>query len=244
MALPNFWKPAELSAPALSRWWGKSWLARLSSVVLPLLIFAAIAWRVWGLEGGFSWEVAILEAIHATARPALTKFAVVFTRFGSAWQLLPITIAFAGLLAFRQQWRSLLYLVITLVGCGWINLYGKMFWHRVRPHLWDSAYPPLVDFSFPSGHAMSSMVTVATLLVLSWHTRWRGVVLALGSVYVVGIGWTRLYLGVHYPSDVLAGWMIAIAWAMGTNFLIKPTPSSPTDPLDQTTLFEENANLE
>ncbi len=222
MALSDFWKSTDLTTPTPTPRWQKPWLFLLFGICLPLLIFIAIAWRVWGLEGGFGWDVTILETIHTESRPALTRFAVVFTQFGSAWRLLPFTIAIAGLLVLRRQWRSLLYLVITLVGCGLINLYSKMVWHRTRPHLWDSASPPLVDFSFPSGHAMSSMATVVALLVLSWNTRWRWLVLALGSLYVVGIGWTRLYLGVHYPSDVLAGWMIAIAWAMSMNFLIKP----------------------
>ncbi len=202
------------------------------------MIFAAIAWRVWGLEGGFVWDVTLLEAIHTAARPSLTKFAVIFTQFGSAWRLLPFTLAITGLLALRRQWRSLLYWVVTLVGCGLINLYGKMFWHRVRPHLWDSSFPLLTDFSFPSGHAMSSMITVAALVVLSWNSRWRGLVMTIGGLYVVGIGWTRLYLGVHYPSDILAGWMLSIAWAICMNLLIKPLANRATDPLEPPTSLE------
>lgn len=215
-----------------NQWQRNLWLALLCGVVLPLAIFGIVAWRVWDLEGGFGWDVAILKAIHATANPKLTWFAIVFTQFGSAWKVLPITLAIAVLLTLRQQWRSLLYLVVTLVGCGFINLYGKMFWHRVRPQPWDTTYPLLTDFSFPSGHAMSSMVTTAVLVVLTWNTRWRGLVVALGGLYVLGIGWTRLYLGVHYPSDILAGWMVAIAWAVSMNLLIKPLANPFASPIE------------
>jgi membrane-associated phospholipid phosphatase len=55
-----------------------------------------------------------------------------------------------------------------------------------------------------------------------WNTRWRWIVLGFGSLFVVIIGWTRLYLGVHYPSDILAGWMVSLSWAIGMNLLIRP----------------------
>jgi len=227
-----------LIAPVLRRWWEKSGLILMSGICLPLLGFTIIAWRVWGLDGGFSWDVTILEAIHGTARPALTQFAVIVTQFGSAWRLLPMMVALAGLFAYRQQRRSLLYLVVTLLGSTAINLYAKTFWHRMRPHLWDSSFPPLTDFSFPSGHAMSSMVTAAVLITLCWQTRWRWLVLAVGSAYVVAIGWSRLYLGVHYPSDILAGWMIVIAWVVSMNLLINPLASHAASPLEPPTSLD------
>lgn len=96
-----------------------------------------------------------------------------------------------------------------------------MLLHRVRPHLWESPAPEF-DYGFPSGHAMSSMTLVAVLVILTWGSRWRWWVLAAGTIFVLVIGWTRLYLGVHYPSDILAGWMASIAWAVGVSWVIKP----------------------
>jgi membrane-associated phospholipid phosphatase len=93
--------------------------------------------------------------------------------------------------------------------------------HRVRPHLWESKAPEL-DFAFPSGHSMTSMTLFIVLLILAWKTKWRLPVLILGSLYVLTIAWTRLYLGVHFPSDILAGWMVSFAWAMGVYLLIRP----------------------
>ena len=102
-----------------------------------------------------------------------------------------------------------------------INRTVKLLLHRVRPHLWQSPAPEL-DYGFPSGHAMSSMTLVAALVILTWRTRWRWLVLVVGGLFVLAIGWTRLYLGVHYPSDVLAAWTVSIAWAVGVSLLIKP----------------------
>ncbi|MGA7937930.1 MAG: phosphatase PAP2 family protein, partial [Kovacikia sp.] len=68
----------------------------------------------------------------------------------------------------------------------------------------------------------SSMTFIIALVILTWGSRWCFWVIALGGVFVVAIAWTRLYLGVHYPSDILAGWAASIAWAIGVRLLIKP----------------------
>jgi undecaprenyl-diphosphatase len=69
---------------------------------------------------------------------------------------------------------------------------------------------------------MMSMTLVATLVILTWGSVWCWVVLIVGSLFVLAIAWTRLYLGVHFPSDILAGWMVSIAWAIGVSLIIRP----------------------
>jgi undecaprenyl-diphosphatase len=83
------------------------------------------------------------------------------------------------------------------------------------------------------------MSFVATLIVLSWGTRWRLPVLIFGSLFVGGIAWTRLYLGVHFPSDILAGWMISIAWVIGVSLVIRPNFIKPTAVDEETSLTNE-----
>jgi membrane-associated phospholipid phosphatase len=73
------------------------------------------------------------------------------------------------------------------------------------------------------------MTLVVALVILTWGTRWRWLVLIVGSLYVLTIGWTRLYLGVHYPSDILAGWMLSIAWTVGLACLLKLNLSNFTE---------------
>ena len=65
---------------------------------------------------------------------------------------------------------------------------------------------------FPSGHAMASSALALSLIVIFWSTKWRWLVLAGAIFYVVIIALTRLYLGVHYPTDILAGWAVSCAW--------------------------------
>lgn len=199
----------------------RSLLVLLIGVCLPLLGFGVLAEDVWENEGGFPWDVPILLAIHKTASPQLNVFATTLTGFGVFWGVFPVASAIALLLLYRRRWRSLAYLLTTLLGSIVINRTAKQLLHRVRPHLWESPSPEL-DYGFPSGHAMSSMTLVATLVILTWDSRWRWPVLMSGTVFVLAIAWTRLYLGVHYPSDILAGWMVSIGWALGVSLLIRP----------------------
>lgn len=198
-----------------------SLLLVLIGVYLPLQVFGELAEEVWENEGGFPWDVPLLLAIHSTANPQLDVVAATLTRFGVFWGVFPIATVTAVVLFSRRQWRALTYLSTTLVGSIIINRTAKVLLHRVRPHLWESPAPEF-DYGFPSGHAMSSMTLVAALVILTWGSRWRWLVLMVGVIFVLVIGWTRLYLGVHYPSDILAGWMASIAWAVGVSLVIRP----------------------
>lgn len=204
-----------------------SLLLVLIGVFLPLLVFGDLAEDVWEKEGGFPWDVPILLAIHKTATPQLNVFAATLTKFGVFWGVFPVAFVVGLVLLLRRQWRRSAYLITTLLGSIVINRTAKALLHRVRPHLWESPAPEF-DYGFPSGHAMSSMTLVAALVILAWGSRWRWPVFILGSVFVLAIGWTRLYLGVHYPSDILAGWMASVAWAVGVSMLIRPYSTKRT----------------
>lgn len=207
------------------RWTIYHWRSLLLVVLgfyLPLAIFILLATQIWQHEGGLDWDISILMAIHQTAQPTLDAIVPILTKFGTQWGVFPFSVGVALVLLYRKRWRSLTYFLIAMVGCGQINLLAKSLLHRARPSLWD--YPAHANFSFPSGHAMSSMGLIAALVILTWSTRWCQPIVWLGSIFVIAIGWTRLYLGVHYPSDILAGWMMAIVWAVGVSLVVKPQP--------------------
>ncbi|BAY48102.1 phosphoesterase [Scytonema sp. HK-05] len=198
----------------------RSLLLLLLGVFLPLLVFGELAEDVWENEGGFPWDVPILLAVHSTANPQLDVVVTMLTKLGVFWGVFPIATVTALVLFNRRRWRSLTYLIVTLLGSIIINRTAKVLLHRVRPHLWESPAPEF-DYGFPSGHAMSSMTFVAVLVILTWGSRWRWLVLIVGTIFVLVIGWTRLYLGVHYPSDILAGWMVSVGWAVGVSLIIR-----------------------
>jgi membrane-associated phospholipid phosphatase len=204
--------------------WG-SLLLLLMGVYLPLQVFEIMAVKVRQSESAFPWDVPILLAIHQTAQPQLYTLAVILAKIGSPKTLIPLLLVIALGLILKKRWRLSIYLLTTAIGSALVNSALKGFMHRVRPHLWESTYHKL-SFSFPSGHAMASMTFVAILIVLSWETRWRLPVLIFGSLFVPIIAWTRLYLGVHFPSDILAGWLLSLAWTVGVYMIIRPHSST------------------
>jgi undecaprenyl-diphosphatase len=120
------------------------------------------------------------------------------------------------LLMLRQGASALLVTISVLGGLALGNLL-KLFYARPRPDL----VPPMVDvfsMSFPSGHATMSAVTYLALGALLAETqtsrRRKLYFLSLALLITIGVGLSRIYLGVHFPSDVLAGWCIGAAWAV------------------------------
>ncbi|MBD0334981.1 MAG: phosphatase PAP2 family protein [Cyanobacteria bacterium Co-bin13] len=200
----------------------------LLGLVCPLLVFALLAVLVAVNPNVLTWDISLLRIIHPYANPRLDRVAAIATDFGTELGVIPATLLLIALALWRQRWRIATYLSLTLVGSSLLNRTLKELWHRARPALWEALKPHL-DFSFPSGHAMSSMTFVATLILINWNTPLRPWMLIYGSLFVVIIGWTRLYLGVHFPSDILAGWMLSIAFAIGMSLIVfreEPAPNA------------------
>ncbi len=200
-------------------------LTLLLGVYLPLGIFSLLAVGVWQHGKGFLWDIPILQAVHTMSDPDWAPFVYILSKFGVFWGVFPIATLVALLLVHLRRWRSLTYLAFTLLGNIAINRTAKMVFQRERPSLWEMFVHKL-DYAFPSGHAMSSMSLVAVLVILTLGSRWCWWVLVAGSVFITVIAWTRLYLGVHFPSDILAGWMLSLAWAIGVSLLIHPQETS------------------
>ena len=177
---------------------------------LPILAFIGLANVVHG-RAPLLYDSAVLTFLQEHRSPGLTGLFSAFTLMGGPGAT---TVIVAGLTwAFftnglsRRGW-------FTLVGVGGavlINLALKLTFKRSRPDLW-SALAQERTYSFPSGHAMASSALALTLVILCWPTRYRWWVVAAALLYTGLVGVSRLYLGVHFPSDVLGGWLISIAW--------------------------------
>ncbi|MEH2425469.1 MAG: phosphatase PAP2 family protein [Nostoc sp.] len=229
----------------IARW--RSLLLLLIGVYLPLQVFEILTVKVWENQAGFPWDVPILLAVHSTENPQLDVLAVTLAIIGLPWTVIPILGALALILILQKRWRSLAYLLTASAGSVLINRTAKELMHRVRPQLWQSIAPES-SFAFPSAHAMTSITLVVILLFLTWASSWYWLVLIFGSLYVIAIAWCRLYLGVHFPSDILAGWMVTLSWTIGVSLIIKPyrTKAKSVDgkpPEDETTLLPEEKKL-
>lgn len=187
------------------------------AVLGPLLLFGALADEVWE-EGGFGWDATALRVAHRLASAPLDDLMLGLSDLGGLYGTVAAVALVLGVLLHRRRKADAVFFAAAISGAMLLNLVAKLAFHRARPRLWEPL-EPADGYSFPSGHAMSSMAIAAAIVVLTWATRWRWPVLAAAVALVTGIGLSRVYLGVHYPSDVLAGWSGALAWVAGLALL-------------------------
>lgn len=190
-------------------------------ILIPLFAFAKSAEEVWN-EGGFERDVPVLQFIHQYSNPTLDHVMVFITRLGGITYMIPFTAVILFFL-LRSKYRSGAWFLVLAVGdAGVLNLLVKAAFHRARPTLWISPAPEY-DYGFPSGHSMLTMAVVTALVLLTWRTRWRWPVFFCGGLFVLAVGLSRAYLGVHFPSDVLAGWSASLAWVSSVYLVLSST---------------------
>lgn len=181
-------------------------------LLLPLWGFAELADEIHEQEA-IAFDEPLLHLAHGLATPGLDRFFVVLTEIGYLRGVVPFDIALVLLLPVLRRWRAAVFAAVALAGSGLLNVGTKLAFARHRPSLWESITPEST-YSFPSGHAMGSATLAWVLVLLAWRTRWRWPVVVVAASFVLLVGFSRVYLGVHYPSDILAGWAAASAWAV------------------------------
>jgi undecaprenyl-diphosphatase len=154
-------------------------------------------------------------AVHSWSSPGLTKVMIAASRYGGPAWLAPIGVVLSVAFLIRGWRRGALLVIVSMAGAGLLDTLLKLTFARVRPVAFFD-YPLPVSHSFPSGHAFFSASFFGGLAVLlSGRVRsqpLRGLIwlVAIGLILLIGV--SRIYLGVHYPSDVLAGYAAAIIW--------------------------------
>jgi len=183
--------------------------------VAATVAFASLAENV--LEGGTqTFDVAILEWLHGHQSKALTAVMVEMTYLGTGTVVIVVVGVAALFLWHTEHKHSARLLLAATIGNILLNGALKLVYHRPRPSVfaWQTT---AVSSSFPSGHAMSATVvygTVAYLLMRLQKHHWAKMLTLTGAtLLILLICLTRLYLGVHYPSDVLGGIVVGLAWA-------------------------------
>lgn len=194
-------------------------LILFAGVLVPLYLFGTLAEEISEQEL-FSFDKPVLLFLRSHGNNALDVAMIFFSRAGSAAVLVPFDVAVFLFLLRRRGRSAAIFWLLAVGGASLLNLIGKHAFARVRPELWVSLLPE-TTFSFPSGHAMQSMAVVVGLVALTWHGRYRWPVLLLGGCFVFLVGLSRIYLGVHFPSDILAGWTAALAWTLGLSLWYK-----------------------
>ena len=193
-----------------------------------LLVFAGIGLPLWGFgelvdelrEGeAFFFDEPVLNFAHDMARAGFDRFFLLASHLGYQGVIVA-DILLVAVLAVRRRRREGVFAAAAVVGSLLLNVAAKHVFGRVRPSLWESIAPE-TSFSFPSGHAMGSITLAWVVVLLWWHLHhkpwrtWRWPVTLVAVGFVLAVGLSRIYLGVHYPSDILAGWAAASVWTVG-----------------------------
>jgi undecaprenyl-diphosphatase len=185
----------------------------LLTAVTALFVFGWLAEEM--LEGDTrQFDEFVRTAIHQLATPGLTRLMQVFSFLGSVGAVTAMCLVAICVSFYFRQARTAATLVITMLGVAALDVALKLAFHRPRPVAFFGSTPS--TYSFPSGHALGSLCFYGMLgAILAKRARgwvakfcvWMAVVFLVGM-----IGFSRIYLGVHYPSDVIAGYCAAVVW--------------------------------
>ncbi len=165
------------------------------------------------------FDVWVIERV-ATLRPHFNGFFLWITQFANPLTVVILALAILFVLLYGKQYAEALWFSLGVIGiAGLLNPILKTFFNRTRPDL----LPHLVtehSLSFPSGHATASMILYGSLfLLLPVFVRSKGLRYALQTFLVLiifTIGFSRIYLGVHFPTDIIGGFSLSLSWLLLT----------------------------
>jgi undecaprenyl-diphosphatase len=175
------------------------------------------AWLAHGALRGeaAAFDAAVRNAVHAWATPGLTFAMLCATQLGSAPFLIVVGALAVWRLAAAGRRHAALLLAVAALGGEALDQILKLCFHRPRPEAFFGLMDP-PTYSFPSGHALTATcfygVLAALLAARARPVAAKAGLWALAGALVALIGLSRVYMGVHYPSDVLAGYAAAVVW--------------------------------
>jgi undecaprenyl-diphosphatase len=187
-------------------------LASLVVAVLALFLFAWLGSEV--LQGDTQhFDLAIRTWVHRFASQGMTSAMTAISLLGYDVLIAELLIAFAFFAWLRWR-RAAVWLAVAMAGALALDMTLKYAYHRTRPTAYFGTAPQ--SYSFPSGHALCSFCFYGVMAgLLSARTKslaWRLAIWIFAALLVIAIGLSRIYLGVHYPSDVIAGYLTAAVW--------------------------------
>jgi len=186
----------------------------LSLFLLALVIFTVIAYRIFRLQSQ-QFDFFVFDQLNGLVNPATTRFMQFVTFFGNHLFLIPANLLLIVYFLFikKHKWYSIKVPVVAIGGVSLMFLLKQIF-NRPRPLI--PLLEPVSGLSFPSGHAMMSMSFYGLLIFLTWENvysrAWKWTITILLFLFILLIGFSRIYLRLHYFSDVIAGFAAGIIW--------------------------------
>jgi undecaprenyl-diphosphatase len=199
-------------------------------LLLPLLLFGSLV-EEYREDGILPFDKPVMLWVHRLATPAIDQLFIVVSDLGFLWGVVPVNIIVLLYLVLSRRYREGLFWLLCIGGSALLNLGVKSYYMRDRPDFWI----PVIDehsFSFPSGHAMASATLATALVLLAWRTRYHWPAVILLPAFALVVGLARIYLGVHYPSDILAGFAVAVAWVFAMHQVVGRAPKPRAEAAD------------
>jgi undecaprenyl-diphosphatase len=185
--------------------------------VLAILVGLAVLTGLLGI-GVRAWapgfDLQTMQAIAGNRNATLTSIAAVVSNAGSFALLAPLSIAFLLLRRWKRPSDDIALLVIA-AGSALLPIVTKLIVARPRPSLEHLSH--LTSLSFPSEHttqAAAVYLTIAIMLSKGLNRGWREAVIVVAILIAIAVAWSRVYLGVHWPTDVIAGLLLGWGWAL------------------------------
>jgi undecaprenyl-diphosphatase len=198
---------------------------RADSAWLAALYWAGLALLLPALERltapPCAFDRAWLDGAARLRNAWLDGFFLAITWAGSLYLLLPVTAAAIGWLIRRRRRGDAWLLGLSLAGASAIAHLTKPLFARARPDLHPPLGPIPADASFPSAHAAQITACVVAALLLRPRGRYASWAAFAGIALAAAVGASRVYLQLHYPSDVAAGVLLALFWGLGLKALLK-----------------------
>lgn len=182
--------------------------------ILSVLCFTVVAFLIKGQRIA-RFDNSVISSIQGMERPWLTSVMKLFTFIGSTPVVIVISISCLFLFfKFLHHRIELILFVVLVAGTACLNQLLKIIFHRDRPSLHRLIQE--TGYSFPSGHSMEAFALYAALAFLLWRhvptKRGRTTVILISIIMILLIGMSRIYLGVHYPSDVVGAYFASGFW--------------------------------
>lgn len=214
----------EASTPAKKRFLEFLSLSLLTGLIAAVATLIFLGWLTDQVFEGDSehFDDATRAAVHQVASPAMTVLMRGLSFAGSTISLTIGTIIVVIVFARRKWGHEAKLFALTMVGAALLNITLKLTFKRTRPTPFFDLLPP-ETYSFPSGHSLASCCFFGALAAIITarieRKRARAIVWIIASVMFLSIGLSRIYLGVHYTTDVIAGFAAAFVWIMVVRFV-------------------------
>ncbi|MGE5228356.1 MAG: phosphatase PAP2 family protein, partial [Deltaproteobacteria bacterium] len=167
---------------------------------LAVFVLVAILMRSGALDG---LDARVATSLAGRRGQPLTGIAETLDGLGTWWLLILLVAALIGGLWWSGRMLQALYLALSVAAAMIINPVLKQVFARARPV--DDPLVTVSSTAFPSGHTTTATTIATALAVIAWPTRWRWPVIAAAAVFSLAMAVSRVYLGVHWPSDVMGG---------------------------------------